>query len=298
MITYVVGEILHSPAQVLVNPVNTVGSMGRGLPRQFKTLYPDMYQQYRQMCRSGRFDIGQLWLYKTPHKWVLNFPIKAHWRDAARLEYIERGLATFADTCADRGIRSISFPMLSAGLGGLDWDSEVRPTLERHLDSLPIPVYIHLYESRNPFAMRWDFEDLKNWLYTIPLWPGLETFWLDLEGLVSRQSRRTRLDNSASFDVRAASGGLVFRDADAGEYYCSKAALIALWHLIEGPEYVCAEDLPASTGVPAVLLFSLLAELDYLQPVMLARVGRERQIGLYCVPRHHDGPSRIAQRAV
>jgi O-acetyl-ADP-ribose deacetylase (regulator of RNase III) len=295
MITFVVADVLHSPAQILVNPVNTVGSMGRGLPRQFKALYPDMYQQYRQMCRSGRFDIGQLWLYKTPHKWILNFPIKAHWRDAARLEYIERGLQSFVGSYAEREFRSVSYPMLSAGLGGLDWDEEVRPLLEHYLDPLPIPVYIHLYESRNPYAIRWEFEDLKNWLYTIPLWPSAETFSDDLRRLVDKQRRWARLDNAAPFEVYAdRNGGYAFRSADALEYCSTSADLAALWPLFETPAYVCAEDLPAELQVPAILLFSLLAQLDYLYPVMLERVSGRRQIGLYCVPRHDDGRSRVA----
>lgn len=295
MITFVVADVLHSPAQVLVNPVNTVGSMGRGLPRRFKTLYPDMYQQYRQMCRSGRFDIGSLWLYKTPHKWILNFPIKVHWRDAARLEYIEQGLQAFVNSFGQREMRSVSFPMLSAGLGGLDWESEVRPLLEQYLDPLPFPVYIHLYESRNPYALYWDQEDLKNWLYTIPLWPQVESFIADIHALVNQQSTWNRLDNKAQFEVYASGdNGLLFHSADSTDYRCTAAELIAIWRLIESPAYIGAEDLPSHLSVPPILLFSFLAQLGYLHPALLSRNHTQRQIGLFCVPHHDSGRSQVA----
>lgn len=147
MITYVVGDLFTSPAKVLVNTVNTVGVMGKGIALDFKRIYPEMFEQYVDYCESGLLDIGKLWLYKTTHKWILNFPTKKHWRSRSKVEYIEAGLKNFVDIFDSEEIKSVSFPMLGCGNGGLDWDSQVRPLMEKYLESLPIDVYIHLYGS-------------------------------------------------------------------------------------------------------------------------------------------------------
>src|SRR5687768_15788890 len=126
MLRYVTINLFDSPAQTLVNTVNTVGVMGKGVAQAFKRLYPDMYRAYRAFCQDGRLDVGQLYLYKTQNKWILNFPTKRDWRNASRLEWIEAGLAKFVQTYAERGITSISFPQLGTGNGGLAW-SDVQP---------------------------------------------------------------------------------------------------------------------------------------------------------------------------
>src|SRR5688572_26562315 len=98
MLTFVRGNLFESPAKVLVNTVNTVGVMGKGIALSFKQIYPEMFQRYVQLCESGQLDIGKLWLYKTPHKWILNFPTKKNWRAPSRLEYLEAGLRKFVAT--------------------------------------------------------------------------------------------------------------------------------------------------------------------------------------------------------
>ena len=147
MITYVYDDLFSSPAQVLVNTVNTVGVMGKGIAHTFKRMYPNMFKEYKARCNSGQLTIGMLHLYKTPHKWILNFPTKKHWRGESTVDYIEAGLKEFMDIYDSEGIESVSFPMLGCGNGGLDWDSQVRPLMEKYLNSLPIDVHIHLYGS-------------------------------------------------------------------------------------------------------------------------------------------------------
>lgn len=148
MITYVDGDLFTSPAKVLVNTVNTVGVMGKGIAYDFKRIYPEMFKLYQDFCENGTLEIGKLWLYKTPHKWILNFPTKTHWRGKSKVEYIEAGLKDFVDIYVSKGIESVSFPMLGCGNGGLDWDSQVRPLMENYLKSLPIDVRIHLYGAK------------------------------------------------------------------------------------------------------------------------------------------------------
>jgi O-acetyl-ADP-ribose deacetylase (regulator of RNase III) len=141
MSRYVTGDIFGAEVQVLVNPVNTVGVMGKGLARQFKQRYPAMFEQYRRMCQQGEFTVGDLWLYEGV---VLNFPTKTHWRKPSELAYIEAGLVTFQAEYEALGIESIAFPALGCGHGGLGFDTQVRPLMEAYLSPLSIEVAIYL----------------------------------------------------------------------------------------------------------------------------------------------------------
>lgn len=140
---YSTDSIFDSPAQTLVNPVNTVGVMGAGLAKEFARRYPAMVRPYAAACASGDLRPGTLWLWRTPEKWVLCFPTKQHWRNPARLELIEQGLLEFVRTYRARRIESAAFPQLGCGLGGLDWET-VQPAMERHLRPLSIPVWVHV----------------------------------------------------------------------------------------------------------------------------------------------------------
>ncbi|MGB1286281.1 MAG: macro domain-containing protein [Aggregatilineales bacterium] len=143
MITYITGDLFQSSAQVLVNPVNTVGVMGRGLAKVFKQKYPEMFTEYQQRCKSGDFDVDDLHLYRTSDKWILNFPTKKHWRGKSKLEYIEAGLQKFVDIYETENITSAAFPQLGCGLGGLDWNTQVRPLVKQYLQDLPIDIYVY-----------------------------------------------------------------------------------------------------------------------------------------------------------
>lgn len=145
MITYLNSNLFYSPAQVLVNTVNTEGVMGKGIAKEFKKLFPAMFKQYQSYCEQKKLQIGTLYLYKTPNKWVLNFPTKKSWRNPSKLEYLELGLQKFIENYTDRGIHSIAFPPLGCGNGELDWETEVKPLMEKYLKPLPIDIYIHLY---------------------------------------------------------------------------------------------------------------------------------------------------------
>jgi len=146
MLLYVNQNIFESPAQVLVNAVNTVGIMGKGIAKKYKELYPEMYQKYRYFCKNNMLETGKLWLYKDETKWILNLPTKNHWRNPSNIEYIELGLKKFVETYEEKGIHSISFPKLETGNDGLDWDSEVKPLFEKYLRPLPIDVFVHIVD--------------------------------------------------------------------------------------------------------------------------------------------------------
>lgn len=141
-ITYRVGSIFDSTAQVLVNPVNCEGVMGKGLAVEFKQRWPAMFREYNQMCRQHRFGAGDFWLHRNrsvPH--TLLFATKIYWNRPSRLEWINHGLERFARVVSALQIESIAFPRLGCGNGGLLW-SEVRPVMERHLGKLPVSVEI------------------------------------------------------------------------------------------------------------------------------------------------------------
>jgi len=147
MLIYHRTSIFESPAQTVVNTVNCVGVMGKGVAAVFRNRYPAMFEQYRQICAQKLLEPGKLWLWKGPDQWVLNFPTKRHWRQPSRLEWIEAGLKKFTDEYERRGIVEISFPRLGCGNGGLNWN-DVRPLMEAYLSELPIPIYVHDFEAR------------------------------------------------------------------------------------------------------------------------------------------------------
>ena len=142
MLIYRRTSIFESPAQTLVNTVNCVGVMGKGLARAFKEREPAMFKAYRAMCDQKALMPGKLWLWRGLNGWVLNFPTKIHWRNPSRLDWIEQGLSKFVSAYADQGITDVSFPQLGCGNGNLDWD-DVRPVMEHYLSQVSIPVYIH-----------------------------------------------------------------------------------------------------------------------------------------------------------
>lgn len=142
MITYICGDIFSSKSQVLVNPVNCIGVMGAGLALNFKQQYPDMFSHYQTMCSENRIKPGCLWLYHSS-PWILCFPTKRHWRDRSRIEWIDVGLRNFIKIYKEKGIESIAFPKLGCGLGGLNFDRDVKPLMEHYLSDPPISIEIY-----------------------------------------------------------------------------------------------------------------------------------------------------------
>ncbi|GLR49218.1 macro domain-containing protein [Shinella yambaruensis] len=142
MITFLESSVFESPAQTLVNTVNVVGVMGKGIAKEFKSRYPAMFKEYRHLCDSRDLKVGNLHLWRDKTRWVLNFPTKTTWKLPSKMEYVEVGLQKFVSTYKDLGITSISFPPLGCGNGNLDWQA-VKPLMVDYLSKIDIPVYIH-----------------------------------------------------------------------------------------------------------------------------------------------------------
>ncbi len=144
MIEIVEGNIFESDSQTIVNTVNCVGAMGKGIALEYKKRYPDMFLQYKNLCEKHLLKTGLLWLYKTPDKWILNFPTKDHWRSPSKIEYLETGLDKFVKTYKEKEISSISFPLLGASNGGIPPNVSFN-IMHRYLIQCDIPIKIYKY---------------------------------------------------------------------------------------------------------------------------------------------------------
>lgn len=290
MITYVHDDLFQSPAKVLVNTVNTVGVMGKGLAADFKRYFPAMFDQYQTLCETGKLTTGKLMLYRTPHKWVLNFPTKKHWRSSSHIEYIEAGLQKFVSTYAEQGITSVSFPRLGSGLGGLDWDEAVQPLMEAYLAPLPIAVYIHLYdpttEARNP-------RTIATWLNGIPQTVSFDKFWRELTRLLNRQdefltceAEGQRQSFRVTPEVKRRSRNLILtRSGNGGTIYLSESMLSDLWTYIQEAGYSLPRNFPDGMDAYAGYIVGLLSQLKDVKAVSM-RMGVNSEIykGLLFIP--------------
>ncbi|MBU2666517.1 macro domain-containing protein [Actinoplanes bogorensis] len=133
------GNLLTADADALVNTVNTVGVMGKGIALQFKRAFPANFRAYRAACARGDIRLGHVWAFDTgvigSRRYILNFPTKQHWRSSSRLADIAAGLDSLVDVVQELGIRSVAIPALGCGNGGLDWN-EVRPLIEKACDRM------------------------------------------------------------------------------------------------------------------------------------------------------------------
>ncbi len=149
MIETTQGNLLKAPAEALVNTVNTVGVMGKGIALQFRQAFPKMYRSYEKACKLGEVQLGYVQIFDLGGlaggpRWIINFPTKGHWRAGSRLVDIENGLSDLVAHVRKLGIRSIALPPLGCGNGGLDW-KEVRPRIEKAFATLP-EVQVYLFE--------------------------------------------------------------------------------------------------------------------------------------------------------
>ena len=147
MIEFRTGNIMSADVEALVNTVNCVGIMGRGIALQFKNGFPENFKAYKLACAREEVQPGTMFVFETGAltnpKFIINFPTKRHWRGKSRIGDIDSGLKSLVEVIRDHGIRSIAIPPLGCGLGGLNW-SDVRPRIEstlRDITDLRVIVY-------------------------------------------------------------------------------------------------------------------------------------------------------------
>lgn len=264
MLKYVKGDIFNSPAQVLVNTVNTVGVMGKGIALSFKKKYPEMFTTYRKACDKHQLIIGKLMLWYGPDHWILNFPTKEHWRNPSKMEYIEKGLMAFQRKYADYNITSIAFPKLGCGNGELDW-KQVKPLMERYLKELPIDVYIYLSpgidpvpEHKVPKAMdAWLKEHAKDMSFTgVKDEIVINSSIVPINFSYKNESWNARWDNKTD--------SLIINDSSRKEFVVKEKTLQTLWDNIQNTEIFNITKDEATN-----LVYFLLASMGYLTSVKI-----------------------------
>lgn len=149
MIRFTEGNLLEADAEALVNTVNTVGVMGKGIALMFRESFPENFRAYKAACDAKEVTLGRMFVTRREDdflgpKWIINFPTKAHWRFPSRIDWISEGLADLKRVITQNGIRSIALPPLGSGNGGLKW-VDVRPVIEQTLAGLQ-DVEVIVYE--------------------------------------------------------------------------------------------------------------------------------------------------------
>lgn len=296
MLTYVVGDLFRSPAQVLVNTVNTVGVMGKGIAKTFKQVYPEMFEQYREHCETKQLTVGKLWLYKTPNKWILNFPTKTTWRKPSELSYIKSGLETFVRSYAERGITSIAFPALGCGNGELNWEHQVRPVMEKYLKPLRIDVFIYLYRKTVGTPEHRDIEATKEWLRQEPESLGFSEVWMDLKRIigpgVELKSFYENRTINISIDEEDAGITVISDEETVSIYYDD---LLQFWNILRTYGFGFPAIMPAGVVPYHDFLPALFKNLPYCNVVDASKdydaLGASRGKGIQYVPRptHSNG---------
>lgn len=278
MLMYVQQDIFKSPAQVIVNTVNTVGVMGKGIAKRYKEIYPDMYKQYQKFCEQHLLDIGKLWIYKSDTKWILNFPTKKHWRQPSKVEYVEQGLKKFVETYEEKGITSVSFPQLGCGNGGLNWEDEVRPLMEKYLKDLPIDIFIHIYSENTAGAEHMNVQETKKWLQSSPSSLSVEQVWDDLVDAVETDKQLVINDvhweitsknsaGKADFSYDPDSEPYLLMTSDGKKHIFYQADLFELWIKLRETKFIRDTNFPShfNRNEELRLVFNLLGKLDYIE---------------------------------
>lgn len=304
MIIYVKGDLFKSPAKVLVNTVNTVGVMGAGIAKEFKKLYPNMFNRYQQFCEEGLFKIGSLWIYKTDNKFILNFPTKDHWRNPSKTEYIKAGLEKFIAAYSDYGISSIAFPHIGCGNGELHWEREVHPLMIKYLKDLPIDIFIYDHV-QNIKPEHKDIETMKSWLRSNPQSLAFIEFWDDIVAFLSKDVyvKNKINDSSAEISLYQNGQGTGIRISHSSESFLEtiknkltkllpsifikdqdiiirKEAMLSLWQTVRERGFCAPEMMPSGIDSLWNYLFPLLSKLDYLIPIEFTNQNNVKTICL------------------
>jgi O-acetyl-ADP-ribose deacetylase (regulator of RNase III)/uncharacterized protein YwgA len=190
MVSVLIADIFQSKAQTIVNTVNCVGIMGKGIALEFKRRYPEMFKDYEDRCKRGQVRLGEPYLYRTLFPpWIINFPTKDHWRSVSNLKDIIRGLDYLLKHYEEWGVTSIAVPPLGCGAGQLEWRI-VGPTLYRYLAKMDIPVELYAPHGTPHDELRPEFlgrtEDVKTENTGMPVPQWVRPAWIALVEILHR----------------------------------------------------------------------------------------------------------------
>ena len=301
MITYVNGNLFKSPAHVLVNTVNTVGVMGKGVAKEFKRLFPDMFQQYRNLCEDKKFDIGNLFLYRTDNKWVLNFPTKKHWRNPSRPEYIEKGLKKLVSIYLDVGIYDLAMPLIGCGHGELDWPTQVKPIIEKYMKKIPIDVFVYLsVPGQVPIPEHRNVAAMEAWLRSEPEHLPFTEVWRDLLQVLERKTEfKTLAGKNNRFRATASekSQGILI-ETNSKKILFDALDLLDFWQQLRSYGFTSRQIAPSGLSRKSYYLMPIFAELDYATAASISESYERLRngstaIGLQYVPQPQTDPMNL-----
>ncbi len=217
MIRFTQGNLLEADVEAVINTVNTVGVMGKGIALMFKERYPDNFRSYASACKRKEVQVGRMFVTASSElqgpRWIINFPTKKHWRYPRQLSWVKDGLQSLREVIREKEIRSVAVPPLGCGNGGLDWNT-VRPLIEKALGDLD-DVEILIYEPTKKYqnvAKRKGVEKLTTARALIAEMVrcysvlGIECSILEIQKLawcLNRMINRNGLDNSLNLEFTA-----------------------------------------------------------------------------------------------
>jgi len=269
MITYVQGNIFQCPAQVFVNTVNTVGVMGKGVALEFKKLYPDMFEIYQSLCESGELKIGSLFLFKSPNKWILNFPTKKHWRQPSKIDYIKQGLETFVRSYTKFNIHSIAFPALGCGNGELNFEKQVQPLMEEHLKNLLIDIFIYPDKHKITLPEHKQKEEFRKWLRSEPQSLAFSEVWDDLKKVIQSDNNFRTLVKKTEYSINLSKKEKSLIIYASKKITVSYNELLDLWQQFRNYGFISREFI-SGLSQKIYYLFPLFERLPYVQLVKIS----------------------------
>lgn len=265
MIHYIQGNLFTSNAKVLVNTVNTVGVMGKGIAADYKKIYPKMFEEYKMLCENGTLDIGELHLYKTSNKWILNFPTKKHWKSPSKIDYIEKGLKKLIEQGSRLQLTDIAMPKLGCGNGGLDWETQVKPIVEKYLKKTPINVSIYDFD-KDIVPEHLKPKEIEEWLKSDPESLTFSVFIEDLktsiqDGLIAREILLNKIkyfvqydDTNEIFEFKSKEKSLILSIED----------LKNIFYTLKTLGKVCVNDLYTELQQNTYEIFDFIGLLSYI----------------------------------
>ena len=266
MIHYIKGNLFTSNAKVLVNTVNTVGVMGKGIAADFKKIYPEMFEEYKQRCENGSLDIGVLDLYRTSNKWILNFPTKKHWRSPSTVEYIEKGLQTLVQKATKMQITDIAMPKLGCGNGGLDWETQVKPIVEKYLKKSPLNISIYEFDQEIvPEHLK--AKDIEHWLQSDPDTLTFALLYEDIKSIYGVDSLfpKQQLLNKQNYTITYHQNDEYFSFENRQvNFILSKEDIKTMFYMLKNIGKLCENDIYTELQQYNQEIFDFLSELSYI----------------------------------
>lgn len=243
--------------------------MGKGIALEFRKIFPEMFAEYQALCEKGKIDIGKLWIYKSSHKWVLNFPTKRFWRQPSRIEYIDVGLRKFVAEFGDLKIHSIAFPALGCGNGELEW-ADVKPLMESHLRLVPADIFIHPPMPTEDLPEHRSKKDVAKWLRSEPRTLAFSEVWLDLKRILADKKEFSTTSKVFSAYINDNSERNLEIETESRIYRIEYDDLQEVWSRFRAHGYLRRGVVTNAIQKVLYYIIPVFAELEYVDRIELS----------------------------